>query len=267
MRALPIALHPTHSCTSPPNMVVRPQISWESHHPCVPDDVAGDVTRMDGEMTYDRDPDSLVDIGSFGPRAGASPTRGGFRGVSAEGSGWREPWRRGHASRLPTGLSALDVSVQAQILNLFQDIQQELGITHLFVTHDLNVVSNISDRLAVMHAGRSVEVAEPNQVHHAPPASRFIDFAGRGSCIGASRAKGVTRDPAWTSVQFREPMAWLRVFRMSRACDRLMPARDTAIPTRHGRSPDPLSPTGRNCLGGHSGAWLDCVSRAGNKTK
>ena len=62
----------------------------------------------------------------------------------------------------------LDVSVQAQILNLFQDLQQEFGLTYLFVSHDLNVVSNISDRVAVMYAGRIVEVARTAQIYHAP---------------------------------------------------------------------------------------------------
>ncbi len=65
-------------------------------------------------------------------------------------------------------VSSLDVSVQAQILNLFQDLQQEFGLTYLFVSHDLNVVSNISDRVAVMYAGRIVEVAATAQIYHAP---------------------------------------------------------------------------------------------------
>ena len=65
-------------------------------------------------------------------------------------------------------VSALDVSVQAQILNLFQDLQNEFGLTYLFVSHDLNVVSNISDRVAVMYAGRLVEVASTDQIYHNP---------------------------------------------------------------------------------------------------
>ena len=65
-------------------------------------------------------------------------------------------------------ISALDVSIQAQILNLLQEIQDEFQLTYLFIAHDLSAVRHISDRIAVMYLGRLVEVAERNAIYENP---------------------------------------------------------------------------------------------------
>ena len=65
-------------------------------------------------------------------------------------------------------VSALDVSIQAQVLNLMQDLQEKLGLTYLFITHNLSVVKHLSNRIMVMYLGQMVELAEPKALFANP---------------------------------------------------------------------------------------------------
>ena len=73
-------------------------------------------------------------------------------------------------------VSALDVSIQAQVINMFDDLQERLGLTSLFIAHDLLVVRHISDRIAVMYLGKMVELADAEEIYKRPlhPYSRSL---------------------------------------------------------------------------------------------
>jgi len=73
-------------------------------------------------------------------------------------------------------ISALDVSIQAQVINMFEDLQDQMGLTYLFIAHDLSVVKHISDRIVVMYLGRMVELADSYELtmHSMHPYTRSL---------------------------------------------------------------------------------------------
>ena len=86
-------------------------------------------------------------------------------------------------------VSALDVSIQAQILNLLQDLQEQLVLSYLFVAHNLSVVEHIADRLAVMYVGRIVELAPTETLFSTSTASVYGSSAFRGPAAGSGHER------------------------------------------------------------------------------
>ena len=89
-------------------------------------------------------------------------------------------------------VSALDVSIQAQILNLLVDLKQDFGLSYLFISHDLSVVRYLSDRVIVMHQGRIVEEGLPDEIWRAPRHTQALIAAAQAG-LAAGRAGTAAR--------------------------------------------------------------------------
>ena len=125
-------------------------------------------------------------------------------------------------------VSALDVSVQTQIINMMKALQAEMGLTYLFVSHDLGVIANISDRVAVMYAGRIVELGTTEAIFRNPrhPYTEAL--------LAAIPGRGVSRDRVRLSGHVPDPSQQLAGCAFADRCQYALPACRSVSPPLEG---------------------------------
>ena len=130
-------------------------------------------------------------------------------------------------------VSALDVSIQAQILNLLIDLQKKLNLTYLFISHDLSVIKHISQRVAVMYLGKLVEIAETDELFNNPlhPYTKALLSAIPSVDIGAKRERIILKGDVPSPINPKPICRFLgRCWNASKDCQEIEPSLELKSP-------------------------------------